>query len=232
MKTIGLIGGMSWESTSLYYSEINQGVKQAVGGLHSAKICLYSVDFHDIEQLQHQGKWAETAAILAKAAQAVEAGGADLFLICTNTMHKVAAEVQAAVNIPMVHIADATAKRLLAGGITKVGLLGTAFTMQQEFYKGRLTQEFGIEVLVPNAEQQTMVHEVIYQELCLGQINQDSKQKYLAVIQDLFNQGAQAVILGCTEITLLVEQEDTQVPLYDTTAIHAQSAVAVALDNT
>jgi aspartate racemase len=229
MKTIGLIGGMSWESTSLYYSAINQGVKQALGGLHSAKVCLYSVDFHEIEQLQHQGKWAETADILAKAAQAVEAGGADVFLICTNTMHKVAAEVQAAVNIPMIHIADATAKGLLAGGITKVGLLGTAFTMQQDFYKGRLTSEFGIEVLVPNAEQQEMVHEVIYQELCLGEINLDSKQKYLEVIEDLYNQGAQAVILGCTEITLLVQQKDTQVPLYDTTAIHAQSAVAVAL---
>ncbi len=229
MKTIGLIGGMSWESTSLYYSAINQGVKQALGGLHSAKVCLYSVDFHEIEQLQHQGKWAETADILAKAAQAVEAGGADVFLICTNTMHKVATEVQAAVNIPMIHIADATAKGLLAGGITKVGLLGTAFTMQQEFYKGRLTSEFGIEVLVPNTEQQVMVHEVIYQELCLGEINLDSKQKYLEVIQDLYNQGAQAVILGCTEITLLVQQKDTQVPLYDTTAIHAQSAVAVAL---
>lgn len=229
MKTIGLIGGMSWESTSLYYSAINQGVKSALGGLHSAKVCLYSVDFHEIEQLQHQGKWAETADILAKAAQAVEAGGADVFLICTNTMHKVAAEVQAAVNIPMIHIADATAKGLLTGGITKVGLLGTAFTMQQEFYKGRLTSEFGIEVLVPNTEQQVMVHEVIYQELCLGEINLDSKQKYLEVIQDLYNQGAQAVILGCTEITLLVQQKDTQVPLYDTTAIHAQSAVAVAL---
>ena len=229
MKTIGLIGGMSWESTSLYYSAINQGVKQALGGLHSAKVCLYSVDFHEIEQLQHQGKWAETADILAKAAQAVEAGGADVFLICTNTMHKVAAEVQAAVNIPMIHIADATAKGLIAGGITKVGLLGTAFTMQQEFYKGRLTSEFGIQVLVPNTEQQVMVHEVIYQELCLGEINLDSKQKYLEVIQDLYNQGAQAVILGCTEITLLVQQKDTQVPLYDTTAIHAQSAVAVAL---
>ena len=229
MKTIGLIGGMSWESTSLYYSAINQGVKSALGGLHSAKVCLYSVDFHEIEQLQHQGKWAETADILAKAAQAVEAGGADVFLICTNTMHKVAAEVQAAVNIPMIHIADATAKGLLAGGITKVGLLGTAFTMQQEFYKGRLTSEFGIQVLVPNTEQQVMVHEVIYQELCLGEINLDSKQKYLEVIQDLYNQGAQAVILGCTEITLLVQQKDTQVPLYDTTAIHAQSAVAVAL---
>jgi aspartate racemase len=229
MKTIGLIGGMSWESTSLYYSAINKEIKSALGGLHSAKICLYSVDFHEIEQLQHQGKWAETADILAKAAQAVEAGGADVFLICTNTMHKVAAEVQAAVNIPMIHIADATAKGLLAGGITKVGLLGTAFTMQQEFYKGRLTSEFGIEVLVPNTEQQVMVHEVIYQELCLGEINLASKQKYLEVIQDLYNQGAQAVILGCTEITLLVQQKDTQVPLYDTTAIHAQSAVAVAL---
>ena len=231
MKTIGLIGGMSWESTSLYYSAINQGVRESLGGLHSAKICLYSVDFHQIEQLQHQGKWQETADILAKAAQAVEAGGADIFLICTNTMHKVAAEIQAAVNIPLLHIADATAKKLLDDGVTKVGLLGTAFTMQQEFYKGRLTKEFGIEVLVPNAEQQIMAHEVIYQELCLGEIKLDSKQKYLEVIQSLYNQGAQAVILGCTEITLLVQQKDTQVPLYDTTAIHAQSAVAVALGN-
>ena len=230
MKTIGLIGGMSWQSTSLYYSAINEGVKQGLGGLHSAKVCLYSVDFHEIEQLQHVGKWRETAAILAQAAQAVEAGGADLFLICTNTMHKVATEVEVAVKIPLLHIADATAKQLLAHSMTKVGLLGTAFTMQQEFYKGRLSQDFGIEVLVPSAEQQTMIHEVIYQELCLGIINHDSKQKYLDVIQDLFNQGAQAVILGCTEITLLVQQQDTHVALYDPTAIHAESAVEAALD--
>ena len=229
MKTIGLIGGMSWQSTSLYYSAINEGVKQSLGGLHSAKVCLYSVDFHEIEQLQHAGKWRETAAILAQAAQAIEVGGADLFLICTNTMHKVATEVEAAVKIPLLHIADATAKQLLAHSMTKVGLLGTAFTMQQEFYKGRLSHDFGIDVLVPSAEQQTMIHEVIYQELCLGIINHDSKQKYLAVIQDLFNQGAQAVILGCTEITLLVQQQDTHVALYDTTAIHAQSAVEAAL---
>jgi len=230
MKTIGLIGGMSWQSTSLYYSAINEGVKQSLGGLHSAKVCLYSVDFHEIEQLQHAEKWVQTAAILAQAAQAVEAGGADLFLICTNTMHKVAAEVEAAVNIPLLHIADATAKQLLAYRMTKVGLLGTAFTMQQDFYKGRLSQDFGIQVLVPSEEQQAMVHEVIYQELCLGIINPASKQKYLAVLQDLFNQGAQAVILGCTEITLLVQQTDTPIPLYDTTAIHAQSAVEAALD--
>jgi aspartate racemase len=230
MKTIGLIGGMSWQSTSLYYSAINEGVKQSLGGLHSAKVCLYSVDFHEIEQLQHAGKWAQTAAILARAAQAVEAGGADLFLICTNTMHKVATEVEAAVNIPLLHIADATAKQLLADRMTTVGLLGTAFTMQQDFYKGRLSQDFGIQVLVPSEAQQAMVHEVIYQELCLGIINPASKQKYLAVLQDLFNQGAQAVILGCTEITLLVQQTDTPIPLYDTTAIHAQSAVEAALD--
>ena len=230
MKTIGLIGGMSWQSTSLYYSAINEGVKQSLGGLHSAKVCLYSVDFHEIERLQHAGKWAQTADILAKAAQAVEAGGADLFLICTNTMHKVAAEVEATVKIPLLHIADATAKQLLADKVTKVGLLGTAFTMQQDFYKGRLSQGFGIRVLVPSEEQQAMVHEVIYQELCLGIINPASKQKYLAVIQDLFSQGAQAVILGCTEITLLVQQTDTPIPLYDTTAIHAQSAVEAALD--
>lgn len=231
MKTIGLIGGMSWESTGLYYSAINQGVKHALGGLHSAKICLYSVDFHEIEQLQHQDKWQEAAAILAKAAQAVEAGGADFFVICTNTMHKVAGEVQAAVNIPLIHIADATAKQLLADGITTVGLLGTAFTMQQDFYQGRLTQEFGIKVITPNAKQQQKVHEVIYQELCLGLVNTQSKHYYVDVIQQLYAQGAQAVILGCTEIALLVKQADTPVALYDTTAIHAQSAVAAALEN-
>ena len=231
MKTIGLIGGMSWESTSLYYSALNQGVRETLGGLHSAKICLYSVDFHEIEQLQRLGKWQDTADILVKAAKALEAGGADLFLICSNTMHKVAAEVQAAVKIPLLHIADATADELLTDGITKVGLLGTAFTMQQEFYKGRLVEEFGIEVITPSAEQQQRVHEVIYQELCLGQIDKESKRYYLDVIEDLFDQGAQAVILGCTEITLLVQQADTSIPLYDTTAIHAQSAVAAALDN-
>jgi len=230
MKTIGLIGGMSWESTSLYYSAINRGIKQALGGLHSAKICLISVDFHEIEQLQHQGEWQKTADILVRAAQAVEAGGADLFLICTNTMHKVAAEVQAAVAIPMLHIADATAQVLLADGINRVGLLGTAFTMQQDFYKGRLVNDFAIEVLVPNAEQQALVHQVIYQELCLGHINAAAKKNYIDIIQDLRYQGAQAVILGCTEITLLLQQKDTQVRLYDTTAIHAQSAVAAALD--
>jgi aspartate racemase len=205
MKTIGLIGGMSWQSTSLYYSAINEGVKQSLGGLHSAKVCLYSVDFHEIEQLQQAGKWRETAAILARAAQAVEAGGADLFLICTNTMHKMASEVEAAVQIPLLHIADATAQQLLADRMTTVGLLGTAFTMQQDFYKGRLRQDFGLQVLVPSDEQQAMVHEVIYQELCLGIINPVSKQKYLAVIQDLFNQGAQAVILGCTDINLVLD---------------------------
>ncbi|MFQ3331555.1 aspartate/glutamate racemase family protein [Candidatus Njordibacter sp. Uisw_039] len=231
MKTIGLIGGMSWESTSLYYSALNQGVRETLGGLHSAKICLYSVDFHEIEQLQRLGKWQDTADILVKAAKALEAGGADLFLICSNTMHKVAAEVQAAVKIPLLHIADATANELLTDGITKVGLLGTAFTMQQEFYKGRLVEEFGIEVITPNAEQQQKVHEVIYQELCLGQIDKESKRYYLNVIEDLFDQGAQAIILGCTEITLLVQQADTSIPLYDTTAIHAQSAVEAALDN-
>jgi aspartate racemase len=231
MKTIGLIGGMSWESTSLYYSALNQGVRETLGGLHSAKICLYSVDFHEIEQLQRLGKWQDTADILVKAAKALEAGGADLFLICSNTMHKVAAEVQAAVKIPLLHIADATANELLTDGITKVGLLGTAFTMQQEFYKGRLVKEFGIEVITPSAEQQQKVHEVIYQELCLGQIDKESKRYYLNVIEDLFDQGAQAIILGCTEITLLVQQADTSIPLYDTTAIHAQSAVEAALDN-
>ena len=229
MKTIGLIGGMSWESTASYYSAINQGVKAALGGLHSAKICLYSVDFAEIEQLQHQGCWDETAAILSKAAQSVEAGGADFVLICTNTMHKVADEVQAAVNIPLVHIADATADQLVADGVERVGLLGTKFTMEQGFYKSRITQNYGIEVLTPNAADRDIVHDVIYNELCLGQIRDDSRAEYLRIVNQLFEQGAQAVILGCTEIALLIQQQHTTVPLYDTTQLHADKAVKLAV---
>ena len=229
MKTIGLIGGMSWESTASYYSAINQGVKAALGGLHSAKICLYSVDFAEIEQLQHQGRWDETAAILSKAAQSVEAGGADFVLICTNTMHKVADEVQAVVNIPLVHIADATADQLVADGVERVGLLGTKFTMEQGFYKNRITQKYGIEVLTPNAADRDIVHDVIYNELCLGQIRDDSRAEYLRIVSQLFEQGAQAVILGCTEIALLIQQQHTTVPLYDTTQLHADKAVKLAV---
>ncbi|WP_372942104.1 aspartate/glutamate racemase family protein [Shewanella sp.] len=229
MKTIGMIGGMSWESTQSYYQAINQGVKAALGGLHSAKVCLYSVDFAEIEALQHQGRWDETAKILADAAVAVEAGGADFVLICTNTMHKVADEIQARISIPILHIADATANALLADGITKVGLIGTRFTMEQDFYKRKISDNYPIEVIVPSADDQTQIHDVIYQELCLGRINPKSREAYLTIIDKLFAQGAQAVILGCTEIALLVQQQHTQVPLYDTTQIHANSAVSLAL---
>ena len=200
-----------------------------MGGLHSAQICLYSVDFAEIEQLQHQGQWQQTAEILTEAAQKVEAGGADFLLICTNTMHKVADEIQSGISIPILHIADATAEALLTDGCTKVGLLGTGFTMQEAFYKQRLQDKYGIEVLVPEESEQEQVHHIIYQELCKGEIKEASRQIYLQVIDLLAEKGAQAVILGCTEIALLVQQNHTQVPLYDTTALHAAKAVELAL---
>jgi aspartate racemase len=228
MKTIGLLGGMSWESTVSYYKEINEGVKETLGGLHSAKICLYSVDFNEIEKLQHEGCWDETAKILSQAAQSVEAGGADFLLICTNTMHKVADKIQSSISIPVVHIADATAEKLMADGIKRVGLLGTKFTMEQEFYKSRIKEKYGIEVIVPNEDEQNTIHGVIYNELCLGQIISESRERYLETIKNLHSQGAEAVILGCTEIALLVQQQHTQVPLYDSTQIHATQAVKLA----
>lgn len=229
MKTIGLLGGMSWESTASYYQALNQEVKARLGGLHSAKICLYSVDFAEIEQLQHRGQWQQTAEILTEAAQGVESGGADFLLICTNTMHKVADEIQAGISIPILHIADATADALLSDGCTKVGLLGTGFTMREAFYKQRLQDKFGIEVLVPEEPEQEQVHTIIYQELCQGEIREESRQIYLEVIDQLAEKGAQAIILGCTEVALLVQQNHTQVPLYDTTALHAAKAVELAL---
>ncbi|WP_299801967.1 aspartate/glutamate racemase family protein [uncultured Shewanella sp.] len=229
MKTIGMLGGMSWESTASYYKALNEGVKARLGGLHSAKVCLYSVDFAEIEKLQHAGKWLDTADILSDAAKKIAAGGADFLLICTNTMHKVADEIQSQISIPILHIADATAVKLLANGVTKVGLLGTRFTMEQEFYKSRLTNQFDIEVIVPNEADRNIVHHVIYEELCQGLINPNSKQQYLDIVDNLYAQGAQAVILGCTEIALLIGQPDTQVPLYDTTAIHCEYAVDRAL---
>ncbi|QKE33958.1 aspartate/glutamate racemase family protein [Vibrio fluvialis] len=229
MKTIGMIGGMSWESTLNYYKAINEGVKAELGGLNSAQICLYSVNFEPIEKLQHEGKWDETAQLLAQAAKSVEAGGADFLLICTNTMHKVAPEIEAQISIPILHIADATAKQLQQDGIERVGLLGTRFTMEQEFYKGRLQQQFGIDVLIPDAEQRQQVHRVIYEELCLGTIRPESRAQYVEIVEDLHRRGAQAVILGCTEIALLIQQHDTDVPLYDTTKIHAEQAVQLAL---
>lgn len=229
MKTIGLIGGMSWESTANYYKAINEGVKAQLGGLHSAKICLYSVDFDEIEKHQHLGQWQQTGEILGNAAQAIASAGADFFLICTNTMHKVADQVSAQVDIPIVHIADATAEQLLADGITKVGLLGTRFTMEQDFYRGRLSKTFGVDVIVPALADREIVHHIIYHELCLGQIMPSSREEYLRIITQLAEQGAQAIILGCTEIAMLINQSHTKIPLYDTTAIHAQKAVTLAL---
>ncbi|MBT8356884.1 MAG: aspartate/glutamate racemase family protein [Desulfobacterales bacterium] len=229
MKTIGLLGGMSWESTVGYYRAINEGVKNSLGGLHSAKIILYSVDFDPIERLQHNGNWDGTAAILVEAALSIQSAGADFLLICTNTMHKVAPEIENAIKIPMLHIADATAEVLIDKSIKTVGLLGTKFTMEQEFYKGRLIQKYGLKVMVPNAEDRKIVHNIIYQELCLGQIIEKSKLEYVRIIKQLSNQGAEAVILGCTEIGMLVDQSDIDVKLIDTTATHAAKAVEYAL---
>ncbi|WP_066452409.1 aspartate/glutamate racemase family protein [Halomonas chromatireducens] len=229
MKTIGLLGGMSWESTASYYRALNEGVRAALGGLHSAKLCLYSVDFAEIERLQHADDWDATAEILSQAARSVEAGGADFLLIGTNTMHKVAPQVAKAVSIPLLHIADATAHRLATDGVSRVGLLGTRFTMEHDFYKGRITEGFGIEVLVPDEGQRDQVHEVIFHELCLGQVKEASRQRYLEIIESLREKGAEAVILGCTEIALLVQQSHTAVPLYDTAAIHAEEAVKWAI---
>lgn len=229
MKTIGLLGGMSWESTLGYYKAINEGINKELGGLHSAKIVMYSVDFEPIEQLQHVGDWNGTAKILSVAAQSIQAAGADFLLICTNTMHKVAKEIGESIRIPILHIADATAEILVNHGVKKVGLLGTAFTMEQEFYKGRLLSQYNLEVLVPNEKDRQIIHKVIYQELCLGKITANSKAEYLRVIDALAAQGAEAVILGCTEIGMLVNQSDTDVKLMDTIAVHAQQAVRYAI---
>lgn len=230
MKTIGMLGGMSWESTQGYYRALNEGVKQALGGLHSAKIILNSVDFAEIESCQRSGDWPKAGQILAQAAQNIEAAGADFLLICTNTMHKVAEDIEAAISIPLLHIADATGEALQQAGVTKVGLLGTAFTMEQSFYKGRLNERFGLEVVTPNDADRACVHQVIFEELCLGVISERSKSEYLRIIHTLTDQGAQAVILGCTEIGMLINQQDTSVPLFDTTEIHAQAAVTISLE--
>ncbi|GAA3965663.1 aspartate/glutamate racemase family protein [Allohahella marinimesophila] len=228
MKTIGLIGGMSWESTQTYYRLLNQKVRDELGGLHSAKLVLYSVDFAEIEALQHQGDWDATAEILGLAGRAVESAGAEFVVLCTNTMHKVASQIEQAMGIQLLHIADATASALQKNDITKVGLLGTKFTMEQAFYRDRL-QAHGIEVIVPDDAQRELVHSVIYNELCRGDINADSRTAYLEVVASLADRGAQGVILGCTEIGLLIQSSDTDVPLYDTTEIHAEQAVQFAL---
>jgi aspartate racemase len=228
MKTIGLIGGMSWESTQTYYRLINQKVREQLGGLHSARIVLYSVDFSEIEALQHKGDWDGTAKILISAAQSIEAGGADFLLICTNTMHKIAPQIEQATTMPLLHIADATAKVLIGDGITSVGLLGTRFTMEQAFYRERLEKQ-GIKVITPDGSERDAVHWIIYEELCQGIINPDSKATYLDIVDSLAARGAQAVILGCTEIGLLIQSSDTDVALFDTTEIHAAQAVELAL---
>ena len=228
MKTIGLIGGMSWESTVGYYRLINEGVKQKLGGLHSAEIVLASVDFDPIEKLQRSGDWDAMAEILGTAAKSVEAAGADFLLICTNTMHKVAPEVQQAVNIPLLHIADATAEVLAKQGIRTVGLLGTAFTMEQDFYRGKLEKDHGLNVLIPERREREFVHGSIYEELCLGKLEAASKAEFLRIIEALASRGAEGVILGCTEIGMLVNQADTNTKLFDTTAIHAAKAVEYA----
>ena len=220
---------MSWESTATYYREINEGIKQNLGGLHSAKICLYSVDFDEIEKLQHTDDWDTAAMVLADGARKIEAGGADFLIICTNTMHRVASEIEQAISIPLLHIADATALKLKDDNITRVGLLGTRFTMEHNFYKSRITELFGIEVLVPEPDERTLLHAIIYDELCLGKIENTSRQQCLEIISRLFACGAQAVILGCTEIALLISQDHTNIPLYDTTVIHANQAVSYAL---
>ncbi|NRF93052.1 aspartate/glutamate racemase family protein [Paenibacillus frigoriresistens] len=229
MKTIGLIGGMSWESSLLYYQIINQRIKEKLGGHHSAKSLMYSVDFQEIKTLQHQGKWDEATQIMIDSAQKLETGGADVIVICTNTMHKMAKEVEESVTIPLLHIADATANEMVKDGMKKVALLGTAFTMEQDFYKGRLIEKFGLDVIVPNEAERVIIHDIIYQELCLGIINEESKHSYLKIINNLSQQGAETVILGCTEITLLVSQDDCSIPVYDTTRLHAESAVDFAL---
>ena len=229
MKTIGMLGGMSWESTATYYQLLNQGIKKRLGGLHSAKICLHSVDFAEIESLQRQGEWPTMANMLTTEAQKMQQSGADFLVICTNTMHKVAPEIEEKLDIPVLHIADAVANVLLADSISRVGLLGTRFTMEQDFYKTRLSQKHGIEVIIPCENERNLVHEVIYEELCRGVIKESSRQAYVQIINSLSEQGAQAVILGCTEISLLVKPENTALPLYDTTAIHAEAAVSMAL---
>lgn len=229
MKTIGLIGGMSWESSQEYYRIINREVRARLGGTHSAKSLMWSMDFAEIEHLQHQGKWDELTTLMIEAAQNLEKGGADFILICTNTMHKMAADIESATSIPLVHIADPTAEKIKAAGFSTVGLLGTAFTMEQDFYKGRLSSKYGLQVLTPDDADRKTVHDIIYQELVVGKVSDESREKYRAVITRLVERGAEAVILGCTEIMLLIGPQDSPVPVFDTTRLHAEAAVDWAL---
>ena len=229
MKTIGLIGGMSWESSIEYYRIINEMVKERLGGLHSAKCIMHSVDFADVEPLQHEGHWDEPAEHMVRAAQSVEAAGADFLVLCTNTMHKTADQIERQTSIPFLHIADATAQKVRDHGLTTVGLLGTRFTMEDDFYKGCLTDRHSLAVIVPQEGERQIVHQVIYEELCRGVIQSASRQKYAKIMDNLVSQGAQAIVLGCTEIGLLVRADDCKVPVFDTTRIHAEAAVDLAL---
>ena len=229
MKTIGLIGGMSWESSIEYYRIINETVREKLGGLHSSKSVMYSLDFAEIETLQHQNRWQEATQLMIDAAQHVQNGNADFVLICTNTMHKMAEDVQKHIDIPILHIADATAEAIKGKGLTKIGLLGTRFTMEEQFYRGRLESKHGLSVIIPSENDREIIHRVIYDELCLGEVKSSSKGKYAAIIDKLIQAGAQGIILGCTEISLLVEEAHSAVPIFDTTLIHATSAVEYAL---
>jgi len=224
-----MIGGMSWESSLEYYRIMNQAAKEKLGGFHSAPCILFSVDFDEVEKLQHQGDWESLTRLMIEAAQSVKKAGADFLVICTNTMHKMADEVQRAIQIPLLHIADVTAEAVKANGQSRVGLLGTKFTMEQDFYKGRLQEIHGIDVLIPEDKERQVIHDILYNELCLGEIKELSKGKFQSIIQNLVERGAQGVILGCTEIPLIVSQEDYEIPLYDTTALHARAAVDFAL---
>jgi aspartate racemase len=230
MKTIGLIGGMSWESSLEYYRIINEGVKRKLGGLHSAKCILYSVDFAEIEDLQRRGDWPEAAARMIGAAQSLEKAGADFIVICTNTMHKLADEIRAGVHIPLLHIADATAKSIREVKFRSVGLLGTRYTMEEDFYKRRLAEKHGLKILIPDGGDRGKINEIIFHELCLGIVKPESREYYLGVIGKLAQAGAEGVILGCTEIELLVRLDDTKIPLFPTTKIHASAAVEYAVE--
>jgi len=229
MKTIGFIGGMSWESSLEYYRIVNEEVKARLGGFHSAKCVMYSVDFQEIEEMQHQGKWDDATEVLIDAAQKVERGGADFIAICTNTMHKMAEDVEANIGIPLLHIVDVTAAKIKEQGQHTVGLLGTKFTMEQEFYKGRLIEKHGISVIIPPEDERDDIHTILYSELCIGDIRSESKAKFQEVIAHLAAKGAEGIVLGCTEIPLIVKQDDYTIPLYDTTSLHAKAAVDMAL---
>ncbi len=229
MKLIGLLGGMSWESTALYYRLINEEVRAKLGGLHSASILLHSVDFHDIERRQHAGDWSGTAEILGKAAEGLKAGGAEFLVIATNTMHKVATEIEAASGLEILHIADPTGEALVNAGVKKVGLLGTRFTMEQEFYRDRLIDKFNLDVMTPDLDDRDIIHRIIYEELCLGITKSESAAAYCTIIDKLKKSGAEAVILGCTEITMIISGANSSLPVFDTTALHAKAAVARAL---